>query len=209
MKIKISKASLKDHFRYYIWAYVGVVLITGMLLNLVVTAINSQAPPDKTLSLYVCGEAVKASSYYQFRTDLEEAFSDMELINTDNMTYKGANASSAYKQKFAALIASNQGDILVLPYDDFTDLVGMDAFQPLDELLPEDIAELDEGALKTVTFKYNTEDPKVYGIPLTGHSLFAEDDWYPMEDKVLVIMNSSQNLSNAVRMAEWVLDRQV
>lgn len=85
----------------------------------------------------------------------------------------------------------------------------MDAFQPLDELLPEDIAELDEAALKTVTFKYNTEDPKVYGIPLTGHSLFAEDDWYPMEDKVLVIMNSSQNLSNAVRMAEWVLDRQV
>lgn len=83
-------------------------MITGMLLNLVVTAINSQAPPDKTLSLYVCGEAVKASSYYQFRTDLEEAFSDMELINTDNMTYKGANASSAYKQKFAALIASNR-----------------------------------------------------------------------------------------------------
>ena len=55
MKIKISKASLKDHFRYYIWAYVGVVLITGMLLNLVVTAINSQAPPDKTL-LCMCAE---------------------------------------------------------------------------------------------------------------------------------------------------------
>ena len=210
MKIRITKASLKDHFHYYALAYIGVIVATSLVLNLIVTSIKSQAPAEKTLSLYVCGELVTPSSYYSFRTDLEKAFDDMELINTDNLAYKSShNLTGTYRQKFAAMLASDEGDLLILPYEDFTDLVYMNAFQALDDFLPEYIEQLDALSLKTVTMKYNTDEPKVYAIPLDGHKLFALDEVFQMEDKVLVLLNRSRNTENAVRMAKWILDRSV
>ena len=205
LKLGLNKAKLKNHFRYFVWVYVVVVVIAGALLNMSVTIAKNQSPPECKLYSYICGDAISASYFYIFLDEMTQAFPDMEVVSCENLSYNASGTmSSQYKQKFLSLISNGYGDVMILPYQDFADLVQYGYFDPLEDDFAEYIDDLDPVSLKTVTMRIEDEDTHVYGIPLGNLEFFPYS--YDTSDKVIVLMNYSLNKDNAKRLLKWYLD---
>ena len=93
---------------------------------------------------------------------------------------------------------------MILPYQDFADLVQYGYFDPLEDDFAEYIDDLDPVSLKTVTMRIEDEGTHVYGIPLGNLEFFPYS--YDTSDKVIVLMNYSLNKDNAKRLLKWYLD---
>lgn len=101
LNIKITKDSIKNHFRYFVWIYVVVILVTGTIFGSIVTMIKNQSPPDQKLITYICGDFIGSSYFYVFLEEMEHDFSDLKVVDCENLAYNaGTINATAHKQKF-------------------------------------------------------------------------------------------------------------
>ncbi len=204
LKFRFSKESIKDHFRYYIWIYVAVIVVTGVVFDLITTSIVNQSSEDKKLYACICGDTLAFREYYGFMEDISEAVPGMSIISCENLTYNEGTMAQTYKQKFYALFSSEYGDVMMLPYNEFSDLAQYGYFLPLEDVLNEYIDDVDPINLKTVTYNITGGDAHVYGIPLSHLKFFP--DVFDTTDKVLVVTSYSKNMENAKLLIQWWLD---
>lgn len=206
LKIRLTRKTLKNHFRYYVWAYVVVLLAAGTIFNTVITSIKNQTPASERVFTVICGDFIPDARLQLFWEDIEKAFPDVKLISVENLPFNIVSAmSSTYKQKFLSYISSKFGDIMILPYTEFSDLAKYGTFIPLDEEFADVIKDLDPIGLKTVTMLAEGNDEAyVYGIPLNGFELFPYS--YDTTDKVMVITSYSENKDDSISIAKWLLD---
>lgn len=105
---------------------VAVVAIFGVNLLYTMTAYHS--PPEKKVDTYIYGYADEAAFQSWMDTVRAEKMSDMEemqvLLLTTDPTY-GAMQLSTY-------IAASEGDLYVLPRDNYVNLASQGAFLPLE-----------------------------------------------------------------------------
>lgn len=213
LKTKITKKSLVNHFKYYVWIYVVAMVLSGTFFSMSVTAINNQAPSEQKLYTYICGDAISIDYFTAFYQEMYDAmlekFPELKVVSCENLSYNATGSmSSTYKDKFLSSISAQHGDVMLLPYNEFADLAQNGIFEPLEDDFSKYLADVDPISLKTVTMTLENGDGEnethVYGIPLSHLEFFPY--FYDTTDKVLVITSYSQNKEKAKVLAEWYLD---
>lgn len=205
LNLLLNKSKLQNHFRYFIWIYVVVLVVSGTLFNMALTVINNQSPPEYKLYSYVCGDIIASSYFYVFMEEMEEAFPEMRVVSCENLAYNSSISMAAtHKQKFLSLISNGYGDVMILPYQEFADLAKYGNFMPLEDDFAEYIDDVDPIILKSVTMNLQDLGTHVYGIPLSHLEFFPYS--YDTSDKVIVLTSFSQNKENAKRLMKWYLD---
>ncbi len=209
LKIRLTKKSLANHFKYYVWIYAAMMVLATSLFSTTITIANNKSPADKQLHTFVCGEAIALDFFQAFYMEMENAFPEMKVVSCENLAFSSTSLMAGqYKDKFLSLIYSKVGDVYIIPYNEFADLAQNGLFEPIEDLFPEYLEDVDPISLKTVTMTLKNENDEnethVYGIPLSHLEFFPY--YYNSADKVMVMTSFSQNKENAKILVEWYLD---
>ena len=164
MKTPVNKQTLRNHFTYSWWKYL-LVLVGGIfLVDLLFTVTAPRVPEEKKVEFYVYGYSDSdAVTKYLDRVH-EEDLSDMESVIsvrlTTDETY-GAMQLSTY-------IAVHEGDLYLLPREEFLSLSAVGSFLPLenDEALMSLFNEAGKDLKRGWRTLSESDETHLYGIPM-------------------------------------------
>ena len=129
MKTTVNAGSLKNHFTYSWWKYILVLLAGTFLVNLLFTVTRPKIPEDKRIDLYVIGYADQDKLNAWLEDVRQENFPELESVSS---------AVSVPDEAYGAMIvttyfAAQEGDLYLLPRDQFLTYSATGAFVPLEE----------------------------------------------------------------------------
>ena len=128
MNTPITARSLKHHFHYNWWKYLIVLLAGTFLVDLLFTVTAPRIPDEKKVELYVFGYALDADLTAYIDRVHEEEMPEMEamsaVISYPDETY-GPMLLTTY-------LAAREGDVYLLPREDFLSVSSQAAFLPLE-----------------------------------------------------------------------------
>ena len=124
----VTKATLKHHLTYSFWKYL-LVLAAGILLtDLVYTVTAPQIPENKKIELYVYGYMNdEALSAYLERVRAEQ-LPEMEEVSA----FQILPDETYGPMQLMTYMAAHQGDVFLLPRDNFLSLASEGSFVPLE-----------------------------------------------------------------------------
>ena len=174
MKTPISTASLKHHFNYSWWKYLLVLILSVLLVNLLYTVTAYRSPAEKTVNFYVYGY-MNSERLPAYMEDVRQAeMQDMEVMTPLQML----DDSTYGPMQLMTYLAVGEGDLYLLPREQFLSVVASDALVPLEE--DEELMSLFSGAGVSLQsgWRKNAEtgENHLYGIPqnkLPGLSQYA------------------------------------
>ena len=195
MKTPVTSETLKHHITYSWWKYV-IALIAGIfLVNLLFTVTAPRIPEDKKVDFYVYGLADEPSlSSYMERIRSEE-MSDMK-----EMTCMIAYVDETYgAMQLMTYVAAREGDLYLLPRDEFLSYSASGAFLPLEK--DEELMAVFNEAGKDLRRGWRTladsDETHLYGIPIDTvpglYSLCYADNGY------LAVLASGGNDENTLK----------
>ncbi len=165
MKTPVNGSTLRQHLTYSWWKYVVITVLAVFGVNLYYTVTTYRPPESKKVDTYVYGLMNEETFQAYIDSVRAESMSDMEqmdaiMMSTDD-TY-GPMQLSTY-------IAAGEGDIYMVPRDNFVSLASEGAFLPLDgdqELM--DLFTKADISLQS-GWRRETEsgETHLYGIPLS------------------------------------------
>ena len=195
MKTPVNGRTLRQHLTYSWWKYALVIIIGAFAVNMYFTVTVYRSPEEKKINLYVYGLADEARlSEYMESVRLSQ-MPDMEemtcLILTTDETY-GPMQLSTY-------IAAGEGDIYILPKNEFVSMASSGAWVPLDEA--SDLADFfteHEISLQS-GWKRNSETgvSHLYGIPVSR--LPGLQKYVAVDGGYICVLVSNGNTENVVK----------
>ncbi len=167
MKTPVTKKAIQDHLTYSWWKYALVVLISVMGWNIVYSVTAYRPPEEKKviLGIYSYGTEDHIKAYMEaVRTDMMPDMEEMiPMYIMPDQTYGDMILTTR--------IAARECDIYVLPRAQFQGYAAQGAFMPLDEVLPELVAELEAAGI-SISRGWRTNDETgekhLYAIPCGG-----------------------------------------
>jgi len=128
MKTPINSRTLRQHFTYNWWKYLVAVIAAFFVVDLYYTVTTYRAPEDKKIDLYISG--VVDDSFEDYLESVRaESLPDMEEI-----TYITLTLDDTYgPMQLSTYIAAGEGDIYILPRDNFVSLASQTAWVPLED----------------------------------------------------------------------------
>ena len=207
MKTPLNAKTLKQHLTYNWWKYLLIVAIAVGLVDLLYTVTAYRSPRDKTLGVYVYGY-MDEQGLNDYLTGIRETeLPEMEQITCLLLT----NDSTYGPMQLTTYLAAGEGDLYVLPREEFLNFAGSASLIPLEED-PELLSLFDTAGISLQTgWRRETEsgETHLYGIPLekipgSGRYVYAEDGY-------LCIIVTSGNRDNAVRLLrilceDWITE---
>lgn len=192
MKTPVTKERLRVHWTYSWWKYLLAVLLIAALTDLLYTVTAYRPPADKVIEVYclALGDQEGFDAYLNHIN--EEAEMGMErvasrfLVNDD---YYGDMSLSVF-------LAAQEGDIYILPKDNFRGYSAEGGFLPLDDA-EELIALFDEDDLASGWRRVEGER-HLYGIPaslLPGLKRYL----YLSGDEMICVLIANGNDENVIR----------
>ena len=129
MKTPLNAESLRQHFTYSWWKYL-LVLVAGIFaVNLLMTVTAPRIPEDKRVDFYVYG-----------LSDADSLNAYMEKIRSGEMADMESMSSNTFFQdnnygpmQLTTYIAAAEGDLYLLPRDEFLSYSAAGAFLPLED----------------------------------------------------------------------------
>ena len=195
MKTPVTSETLKHHITYNWWKYVMALIAGIFLVNLLFTVTAPRIPEDKKVDFYVYGLADEPSlSAYMERIRSEE-MQDME-----EMTCMIAYVDETYgAMQLMTYVAAREGDLYLLPRDEFLSYSASGAFLPLEE--DEELMAVFNEAGKDLRRGWRTlsdsDETHLYGIPIDTipglYSLCYADNGY------LAVLASGGNDENTLK----------
>ena len=129
-KTPLSKDRLKDHLTYSGWKYLVMAVIVLFTWSMVYMQTEYRPPEEKRIDLYIKSATTNSEIVDAFLQPIwHEAVPDMELV--DSVMLVAGDDSSAVMQ-LSVYIAAGEGDIYILPKEDFKSYATAGAFIPLD-----------------------------------------------------------------------------
>ncbi len=163
MKTPVNRNNLKQHLTYNWWKYALLIALAIGVTDLLYTVTAYRSPPEKKVEFYVYGYANGDSLNEYMERVRTESFPDMEVMQSTTML----DDSTYGPMQLTTYIAAGEGDLYLLPRDQFISLASGSAFLPLEE-----DAELMEifdqaGVSLQSGWRKNTEtgETHLYGIP--------------------------------------------
>lgn len=164
MQTPITRKKLEDHFSYSWWKY-GLVAVLAFMAWSIIYAMTAYQPPQEKkviLGVYSPASDVNARAYMAevqrvHLTDMEQV--DAMYILPDQM----------YGDMILMTrVAGNDCDVYVLPTEQFQSWANQGACQPLDEVLPDLVADLEAAGISLSRGRRQMEgatEKHLYGIP--------------------------------------------
>ena len=201
MKTPVSAESLRQHFTYNWWKYLLLAVIGFFAVDILYTVTAPRIPDDKKVEFYIYGysdqdqlDAYMAGVRRDYMPDMESMTSHL-IVNDD--TY-GAMMLTTY-------MAAGEGDLYLLPRDQFLSLAGQGALVSL-----EDNAELmdwfnQRGLSLQNGWRKNTETGETHlcGIPqekIPGLIQYA----YAQDGYVCVVVTGG-NIDNTMKFLNYLV----
>ena len=165
MKTPLNKEKIQNHFTYSLWKYALLAVAAVLGWNIIYSVTEHQAPDEKKVILGVYAYANETSMNAYMENVRQEMMPDMEemaanIIMPDEM-YGDMILSTR--------IAARDCDIYLLPRTQFQNYAAQGAFMPLDEVLPDLIADLEAAGISLSRgCRANDElggEKHQYGIP--------------------------------------------
>ena len=129
MKTRINTKTLRNHFTYSWWKYLLVLVAGTFLVNLIFTVTAPRIPDEKKIEFYIYGYSdSEAVNRYMAKVQEEELPEMEQMIGTSlimDETY-GPMQLTTY-------IAAREGDLYLLPREEFLSYSSAGAFLPLED----------------------------------------------------------------------------
>ena len=195
MKTPINGKVIRQHLTYSWWKYILATALAVFLVNIYYTTSTYRPPEEKKVNLYIYGFADEAGLKSYMSTVQKEQMSDMEemeplILTTDN----------AYgPMQLSTYIAAGEGDIYMLPRDQFISLAAEGAFVTLEEdeelmnLFTEAGVSLQSGWRRAT----ETGETHLYGIPLDKLPGLAR--YVMVENGYAAVMVTNRNDENVLK----------
>ena len=194
MKTPVNGTALRQHLTYSWWKYVLVAIAAVFCVNMYYTVTSYRPPEEKKILMYIYGYANQDRLDGYMANVQAEKMPEMEemrsLVLTTDDSY-GAMQLSTY-------IAASEGDVYVLPRDEFIGLASQGAFLDLET----DPALMDlftkAGLSLQSGWRKNTEleETHLYGIPL--NRLPGLSRYLSVENGFVAILFNNQNDENVL-----------
>lgn len=199
MKTPLNKEKLQNHITYSLWKYALLAVAAVLGWNFIYSVTAYQAPDEKKIILGVYAYNNEASMNAYMENVRQELMPDMEemLVNSimPDETYGDMILSTR--------IAARDCDIYLLPRAQFQSYASQGAFMPLEEVLPDLIADLEAAGVRLSRgYRANDElggEKHQYAIPcadLPGVGPMLQID---ASDMYLCIFFETGNNDNVIK----------
>ena len=129
MKTPVNSRTLKQHLTYNWWKYVLALIAGTFLVNLLFTVTNPRIPEDKRVDFYIYGYVSQERLQPYMDTVHREQMPDMESLSFVTMIPDDAYGP----MQLTTYVAVQEGDLYLLPREQFLSLSGSGAFLPLED----------------------------------------------------------------------------
>ena len=211
MKTPITKAKLKTHFTYSTWKYLLLVVCAIFAWNLVYEMTKPQIPEELRIDIYIKSNTVTQEHLQAFFEPIwQETVPEMQLV--EGTTMLNSSEQDPYGQmQLVTYIAAGQGDIYILPENDFKQIASSKGFLPLGPLVEQgkiDISDIDVQSGRVTVLEYDDkgniippaedENMELYGIPL--NALYGYMDGLQLDNRnmYMAILYRNQNDENVI-----------
>lgn len=139
MKTPVTKEKLQTHFTYSLWKYALLAVLAVFGWNIIYSVTQPQAPEEKKIIVGVYAPYADETSLNVYMENVRtELMPDME-----EMLANVIMADEMYGDMILSTrIAARECDIYILPRTQFQGYAAQGAFMPLDEVLPDLVADL-------------------------------------------------------------------
>lgn len=201
MKTPLTKKRLTDHFTYAWWKYALVLLLAFTGWNLIYSMTQPRVPEEKKIIVGMYG---MGTSYYLDDYMLEvqrEHLPEMEDVSPMDIMPDETYGDMVLTTR----IIANECDIYILPTTQFQNWAGQGGFQPLDEVLPELVADLEEAGISLSRGRRQnseTGEKHLYGIPLRDLPSAQKLLFTDTTDLYLCVFHKTGNDENVLKFAD-------
>lgn len=218
-KIRLTKASLSNHFHYAKWIYVLIICLSAFGLDLLFTVTEYHPPAERKVEIYLMGGlgdveqldglAARALEYGQTIDPTLEEVTFLPLSYTGEDDIYGP-------QKLMVLLAAQEGHVYFVDRNYLEQFVGMGVAQPLEDYIDQGLLDPGDRDLSSVTYEepsFDEDTPPsgethVYALqaePLQGLMQTEEPIYYP-DDKYIVVCSYVKNMDTTVQVLQFVMD---
>lgn len=209
LKTRLKGMNRKEKIEH-IWDYYRLPIIGTIVAIIVIYATVSQMMSNKTPILTV----VTFDGYVnpdksedmckKLQKDLLKNTNSKEKVDIQSMLINGSDPQmqSASLQKFTAMVASGEIDVVLMPKDAFEPYAKQRLFRKIDDKM---LKELNIQSSKRIKYKM-VKDKKeyTYGIDISGNKKLSKIG-YNSDDKFIGFVNSAAHIKNAKKFMSWML----
>ena len=199
MKTPVTSQRLRDHFTYSWWKYSLLVILAFMGWSILYAVTAYQPPEEKKviLGVYSTGSETNAAAYMQEVQRVH--MPDMEAVEPMYILPDQQYGDMILLTR----VAAGDCDLYVLPGTQFQNWAGQGACQPLDEVAPELINELEIAGVSLSRgrrLNSKTDEKHIYGIPCrdlpgAAHLLGMSD----VSDMYICVFHKTGNDENVLK----------
>lgn len=129
MKTPVNSRTLKHHITYSWWKYLLVILGGIFLVDLLFTVTTPRIPEEKKIEFYIYGLSNQEAVDGYMNSVREKELPEMESMRSVSLVQD----STYGPMQLIAYISAREGDLYLLPREDFLSLSASGAFLPLEE----------------------------------------------------------------------------
>ena len=196
MKTPLNGAALRQHFTYSWWKYLLIALLVFGLVDIIFTVTAYRVPPEKKVEFYSYGYMDPSGALQQYLGSVREN----EMPEMEEITCMTLVADNMYgPMQLMTYLAAGEGDVYLLPRDEFVTGASGGSFLPLEE--DKELMALFDAAGISLQNGWRRETETgathLFGIPqdkLPGLSQYAVAD-----DGYLCVVRTNGNDENVMR----------
>ena len=129
LKTPVTRQTLAQHLHYSWWKYLILIIASVFAVDLLYTVTAYRSPPEKVVDFYVYGYA-DTPSLNAYMESVRQA----DLPDMESMTSQVLLDDDAYGlMQLTTYITAGEGDLYLLPRENFINLAANNAFLPLEE----------------------------------------------------------------------------
>ena len=204
MKTPITREKLRNHMNYSLWKYALLAVLAVFGWNLIYSVTAPQVPEEKKVILGVYAYADEtAMNEYMEQVRLNH-MPDMEEMIVSLMMPDESYGDMILSTR----IAARECDIYLLPRTQFQNYAAQGAFMPLEDAVPELIAELEAAGVSLSRGNRALEESgekHQYGIPTAALSGLQETLMIDCSDMYLCIFFETDNNDNVIKFFEQLV----
>jgi len=165
LKTPVNGQTLSQHFRYSWWKYLLLVLVSFGLVDLLYTVTAYRSPPEKVVQFYIYGLADTTGLNEYMESVRQSEMPDMEVMNASTLVEDDTYGN----MQLTTYLAAGEGDLYLLPRDNFIGLAASSAFLTLEQ--DEELMTLFDEAGVSLQSGWRrdpeTGENHLYGIPFS------------------------------------------
>lgn len=198
METPVTKKRLHDHFTYCWWKY-GLLVILAFMGWSIIYSVTAYRPPEEKkviVGVYSAGSDSTLAAYMQEVQRIH--LPDMEKVEPMYILPDEAYGEMILMTR----IAANECDIYVLPSAEFQNWASQGACQPLEEVMPELIADLEEAGIslsRARRLNSQIDEKHIYGIPCKDLPGADSMLWTDTSDMYICLFHDTGNDDNVIK----------